>query len=198
MQKQLNDVREFMRQLCIPVNKPMGMTSSGTRELAIIGMALNRCAMRLGNLAESDASGDLRVQRAQLITEETAELVTAMMTGDEVMCCDAIADLLYVVLGTALTFDWPLIELFDAVHRSNMTKRLHVESDNLRHDVKGAEYVPPDIEGVLQTHREKLMEQEVSSIIDEPVDDREPHVEDAIEEAREDLDDTLPELSDDE
>src|SRR5262245_24245697 len=65
---------------------------------------------------------DKRWLRAHLLLEEAAETVIAMAEGDEVKALDGLADLLYVLLGTAVTFRWPLEEAFAEVHVSNMTK----------------------------------------------------------------------------
>lgn len=173
MEQQLKQVQEFMDLLNIPHNRAMDGTAEGTRELAIIGLALNRCATRLESKAESLAGTDLRLTRAQLIVEETSELVVALMRKDEVQCCDAIADLLYVVLGAALTFDWPITQLFAEVHKSNMSKRLRKheftfseETDVCRHDVKGEGYCPPRIDEVLKTHRIARLDEAASEILE--------------------------------
>lgn len=60
--------------------------------------------------------------RCALIEEEAAEFRTALEEHDIVGLADAIADLLYVTYGAALTFGIPIREVFAEVHRSNMTK----------------------------------------------------------------------------
>lgn len=60
--------------------------------------------------------------RAVLIHEELDELETAMRVYDLVEAADAIADLLYVVYGTAVTFGIDIEPIFHAVHANNMTK----------------------------------------------------------------------------
>jgi predicted HAD superfamily Cof-like phosphohydrolase len=60
--------------------------------------------------------------RCALIEEEAAEFRTAVEENDIVGVADAIADLLYVTYGAALTFGIPIREVFAEVHRSNMTK----------------------------------------------------------------------------
>src|SRR4051812_4427776 len=60
--------------------------------------------------------------RCALIEEEAAEFRTAIEKNDIVAVADAIADLLYVTYGAALTFGIPVREVFAEVHRSNMTK----------------------------------------------------------------------------
>ena len=60
--------------------------------------------------------------RCALIEEEAVEFRTALEENDIVGLADAIADLLYVTYGAALTFGIPIREVFAEVHRSNMTK----------------------------------------------------------------------------
>ena len=91
-------------------------------------------------------SSNARVKRVGYILEETGELSAALATGDEVAILDALADLIYVVAGTAVEFGLPLPEAFDEVHRSNMSKS---RSDEGFRD-KGPDYTPPDIAGVLK------------------------------------------------
>lgn len=64
----------------------------------------------------------LQDQRYKLIAEELNELDEAMDVGSLVQVADALADLLYVVLGTAVVFGIDMEPIFDEVHRSNMTK----------------------------------------------------------------------------
>jgi hypothetical protein len=54
--------------------------------------------------------------------EELAELAAALHEGRVVAVADALADLLYVVHGTALACGVPIDAVFAEVHRSNMTK----------------------------------------------------------------------------
>ena len=62
--------------------------------------------------------------RVGLLAEELQELRDALAARDVVEVADALADLQYVLLGTAHEFGMGacFAELFDEVHRSNMTK----------------------------------------------------------------------------
>lgn len=100
--------------------------------------------------------------RFDLIDEEFIELNEALFdrhgdllsVPDKVAAADALADLMYVVAGAAVEWGIPLKEVFDEVHRSNMTK----EGGGYRADgkvMKGPNYSPPDIAGVLARHAAK-------------------------------------------
>lgn len=68
---------------------------------------------------------DIRYLRYKLIKEELEELGGALLMQDLVKTADAIADLLYVVYGTAVACgisDEQLDEIFLAVHKANLGK----------------------------------------------------------------------------
>jgi predicted HAD superfamily Cof-like phosphohydrolase len=93
---------------------------------------------------------DLRVR---LIREEFAELQDALDAEDIIEVADALADLLYVVYGSALQFGIPIDAVLAEVHRSNMTK-----GDGLidagGKKLKGPSYKRPDIAGILNRYAE--------------------------------------------
>jgi predicted HAD superfamily Cof-like phosphohydrolase len=90
--------------------------------------------------------------RVDLLEEEVGEFVTASEKHDLVGIADALADIIYVVYGTALTYGIDLDAVLGEVHRSNMSK---LDSDGkplIRDDgkvIKSAQYFPPDIASVL-------------------------------------------------
>jgi predicted HAD superfamily Cof-like phosphohydrolase len=88
--------------------------------------------------------------RLRLIREETEELAEALEEGDLVAVADAIADLLYVTVGTAVTCGIDLRPVFAEVHRSNMTKdpRAGLGADGKI--VKGPTFEPPELEPLLR------------------------------------------------
>lgn len=99
---------------------------------------------------------DYRFLRISLIMEEVAELCEALMSGDEIEAMDGAADSIYVILGTAVTYDLPFSEAFEEVHRSNMSKTQKGGQARL-HD-KGALYVPPDLQRVLKEYRDARLQ----------------------------------------
>lgn len=90
--------------------------------------------------------------RIKLIAEEFKEFRDAYEAGDLVEMADALADLEYVVHGTALECGLPSQQIFDEVHRSNMTKFEHGEIPK-RADGKALKpegWEPPRIKEILE------------------------------------------------
>jgi predicted HAD superfamily Cof-like phosphohydrolase len=85
--------------------------------------------------------------RRRLHDEEREELHAAMMAGDLVGVADGLADLVYVLYGTALHYGIDLDAVIAEVHRSNMTKT--APEGGVGKVVKGPEFQAPNIEGEL-------------------------------------------------
>jgi len=88
--------------------------------------------------------------RRDLIEEEHREFQEAMDAYDLVEVADALADMIYVIYGTALTFGINLDAVIAEVHRSNMTKEGDGSIPTIHKITKGDSYDPPDIEKVLR------------------------------------------------
>lgn len=89
--------------------------------------------------------------RITLNLEEKDELTEALKANDLVKIADALADRLYVIYGTAVSYGIDLEPIFQEVHNSNMTKE-----GNLRDDgkiLKGKYWIPPDIETELELQK---------------------------------------------
>ena len=87
-----------------------------------------------------------------LLEEEVGEFVTASKTEDLVGIADALADIVYVIYGTALTYGIDLDSVLREVHKSNMSKLGGDGKPLLRGDgkvIKSERYFPPDISSVL-------------------------------------------------
>lgn len=101
--------------------------------------------------------GDVRLIRAKLIISEAAEVLEALRDRDEVALADGLADLEYVTIGTATTYEIPLGDVFDEVHRSNLTKSTVGESvkNHSGDKGKGENYSPPDVAGAIARGRDR-------------------------------------------
>jgi predicted HAD superfamily Cof-like phosphohydrolase len=90
--------------------------------------------------------------RLDLIQEEVQELSVAIDNDDIVEIADALTDILYVVYGAGHAYGIDLDECFNEVHSSNMSKLGEGGKPIYREDgkvLKGPNYFPPDLEGVL-------------------------------------------------
>lgn len=132
MQKQIEQIREFNRAFGIETpTKPTGIVKDGIYE------HVNFCNMR-----------------NYLLTEEVDELYEASCRCDIVGISDGIVDCLYILLGTAEAFGIgdKIADLFDEVHRSNMTKVPHDGKVLRRADgkiLKPDTYEPPNLADIL-------------------------------------------------
>lgn len=99
-------------------------------------------------LPSADIDHALAALRVALLGEEVSEFVTASENGDLVGIADALADIVYVIYGTALTYGIDLDSVLREVHRSNMSKLASDGRPLLRDDgkvLKSERYFPPDI-----------------------------------------------------
>ncbi len=93
-----------------------------------------------------------RALRIRLLKEEMLEYIESEEQDSITEIADALADIVYIVCGTALEYGIPLEAVFEEVHRSNMSK---LDSDGkpiIREDgkvLKGPNYFRPDIFQVL-------------------------------------------------
>lgn len=95
-----------------------------------------------------------RLLRARLIQEEFDELKDALREGDTVAVAKELADLLYVVYGTAVSCGIDMEPVFREVHRSNMSK----VGGHKREDgkwVKPSTYSPARLELILVAQSSK-------------------------------------------
>ncbi|HET7438626.1 MAG TPA: MazG nucleotide pyrophosphohydrolase domain-containing protein [Nitrospira sp.] len=89
-----------------------------------------------------------RALRERLIHEEFEELKEAMAKDDLIGIAKEMADLLYVVYGTAVSYGIDMEPVFREVHRSNMTKVGGYKREDGKW-VKPATYSPAVIEPIL-------------------------------------------------
>ena len=97
-------------------------------------------------------SKEERELRKKLLAEEYTEYVVAEYNNDFVEVADALADMIYIICGTAVSYGIPLDDIFEEVHASNMAKL--VDGKVLRRAdgkiQKPEGWAPPDIERILK------------------------------------------------
>ena len=67
-------------------------------------------------------SQEFCMERFRFMSEEIEEFIDAGIKGDMVGVADALADVIYVALGTAHQMGLPFQAIWDHVHRANMRK----------------------------------------------------------------------------
>jgi predicted HAD superfamily Cof-like phosphohydrolase len=100
---------------------------------------------------------DIMCARVGMLVEELSEFHKAVAAGNLPDQADALVDLVYFALGTALALGLPWQQLFDAVHDANMRKEplIEVETDKrgVRRSVKKPDgWEPPNLEAIIREH----------------------------------------------
>lgn len=107
-------------------------------------------------------SEDERNLRYDLLEEEWREYIEAESEHDIVAIADALADMVYIIYGTAITYGINLDAVIGEVHRSNMTKvNPTTGKADYREDGKVEKpdtYEPANIAGVLYEQVRKTIE----------------------------------------
>ncbi len=98
----------------------------------------------------------IREGRIAMLSEEFEEYKEAVKNQDIVEIADALTDLLYVLLGTFITHGLQDIagELFDEVHRSNMSKLDRNGEPIFRKDgkiLKSDQFSHPDLQSIISS-----------------------------------------------
>ena len=93
--------------------------------------------------------------RTRLIQEEFEELCEAMEAQDLPAIAKELADLLYVVYGTAVSCGIDMEPVFKEVHRSNMSKVGGYKREDGKW-VKPATYSPARLEPILESQSSRV------------------------------------------
>lgn len=106
----------------------------------------------IGECPEFPKEQSARELRKNLLKEEYEEYLEAEANDDIVEVADALADIIYIALGTAVHYGIPLDKVFEEVHRSNMAK-LGEDGKPIRREdgkvLKPAGWTPPNIKNIL-------------------------------------------------
>ena len=92
--------------------------------------------------------------RHRLLVEESEEYLKAAAEGNMFEIADALGDQLYIVMGTIIKHGMQhiIIDVFNEIHRSNMSKLGPDGEPILREDgkiLKGPDYTKPDILSIM-------------------------------------------------
>jgi predicted HAD superfamily Cof-like phosphohydrolase len=113
-------------------------------------------SFRIGNNTQpTHLTAEEQMLRFNLMKEENEEYLEAAQRGDMVEVADALGDQLYILLGTILRhgLQHKIAEVFDEIHRSNMSKLDENGQPIYREDgkvMKGTLYFKPDIRSILE------------------------------------------------
>lgn len=105
-----------------------------------------------GAAIDKPFSKELLRLRERLIMEEATETIAELYdepSDSGKALTKELADLIYVVVGTAVTFGLPLEEVFNEVHKSNMSKLGEDGKPIYREDgkvLKGPNYKEPNLD----------------------------------------------------
>jgi predicted HAD superfamily Cof-like phosphohydrolase len=100
----------------------------------------------------TDIPNSVKSLRIKLIKEEVAETLEAMFVDDLVEIADGIADSIYVLVGTAVSYGIPIERIFNEVHSSNMTKTAVKAENGEKYGTKtpkGPDYIAPHVWRIL-------------------------------------------------
>jgi len=137
----------FRRRFAVPDNCKGCFDVAGA-----VGEFHKAFGLPMRKIPGNDIDHALAQLRVDLLEEEVSEFVAASEKEDLVGIADALADIVYVVYGTALTYGIDLDSVLREVHRSNMSKLGDDGKPLIRGDgkvLKSERYFPPDIASVL-------------------------------------------------
>lgn len=133
----LNSVRDFHQRIGAAVSEVPQLLACSEESTIKLAHGIRQLIRN-----NSTSPTDQLSLRAHLALEELAEWLEAHAAGDIVAAADAWADRAYVLFGDAVATGLPATELFNEVHRSNMTKS---GAGRTGKGIKGDEYQPPNI-----------------------------------------------------
>lgn len=149
MQRQ---IAEFMRRADQEVAKYPQLPSEKIKVLRIRLMVEELLGATVPEHWAGETYADL------LIENKSDELIASILAGDLVQIADGIADVLYIVIGTAIAYGINIQEVFNEVHRSNLSKtvwseelqRYTIEKDEFGKGIKPPTYSPADLGSIVQ------------------------------------------------
>lgn len=104
--------------------------------------------------APTNPTDETKQLRIRLIQEEFDELKESMATGNLASVAKEMADLLYVVYGTAVSYGIDMKPVFQEVHRSNLSKVGGYKRADGKW-MKPPTYSPAKLEPILEAQQEQ-------------------------------------------
>jgi predicted HAD superfamily Cof-like phosphohydrolase len=99
-----------------------------------------------------DLPDNVKNLRRKLIEEEWSELSKGLREDDLIEIADGIADLIYVLVGTAISYGIPIDRVLQEVHNSNLTKTASKAYEGQKYgevNPKGPDFRRPQIWEIL-------------------------------------------------
>jgi len=93
-----------------------------------------------------DVVKDLRIE---LIFEEAHEFRVGAEMKDIIRVADALGDLIYVILGAAVSYGIDMEPIFETIHKSNMSKESGFKSRSGK-ALKTSSFAPPELREILK------------------------------------------------
>lgn len=147
-------VAEFHAKFGFPTVPVTSGDAAFNDALNSYGKTLKQSSKELLSVALAlQARGDHRFYRVHLMVEELSEIIMALAYNNEIQLADGLADLQYVLSGTAVTYGMPLQALFEEAHRSNMSKSRDPNDPRMKAKDPSRGYSAPDFSGVLKKAR---------------------------------------------
>lgn len=115
----------------------------------------NAFGLPVRNIPTVDISEKEFTLRFNLMKEENEEYFEAVKNGDLIEVADALGDMLYILAGTlnAHGMQHKIVEVFEEIHRSNMSKLDENGKPIYREDgkvLKSNRYFKPDIKSIME------------------------------------------------
>jgi len=145
MQEQLHCVATFHQAIGAQVAERPQLLDGDLEQALYFSSELrkmNQFANEVGTV------GGPLIQRFAMVLEELAEWLEAHVNRDLVAAADAWGDRCYLLLGDAIAAGLPANEVFQEIHRSNMTK-IEKFANRLGKAQKNERFRTPDLNAIL-------------------------------------------------
>ena len=141
----IDKVRDFHKQISAEISNRPKLLATDKDQCRKACQLLDKTLAELRNLATDN---DTLLSRLCLSIEETVEWLQSHIDEDLVAAADAIGDRAYVLFGDAVASGMPLQDIFEEIHRSNMSKAESKKGELGKAD-KSDGYNTPDLDLIL-------------------------------------------------